>query len=147
MTRPAVLDEGTIPTQRRYSPRLVEFVRRLGEHGYRTCEAEAAVAKLGVAPRPSRDTIKRWLDPDREEAMRMARRKGNLPGPRPRVAWTWQRRLERMRTLRELGLSFTALAAVMNHDYGLELTESKVRGIFNDIVSEKTVRKLMGAKS
>jgi len=128
---------------RRYPPRLVEFVRRLGEQGYRVCDARAAVAKLGVDPLPAERTIKRWLDPDFAEADRMSQRRGRLPGPQPRKRWTWQRKLERLRELRALGISLAAVAKVMNHDYALRLTPENVRHLIADDYPEDSVERLM----
>lgn len=129
--------------RRRYPPKLIEFVRRLGEQGYRTVEAEAAVRKLGTDPMPTRETIHRWLDPDYWEAHRMKQRKGSLPGPRPTHSHTWQRKLERLRELRSIGLTYKAVALVMNHDYGLILTEDSARAVCTERFPDDSLKEVM----
>lgn len=132
------------PRTRRYPLRLIAFVGKLGEQGYRTSQALALLGKMGVDPLPARETVKRWLDPDFAEADRMRQRKGLLPGPQPQRKWTWQRKLQRLHQLSGLGISYEAVARVMNHDYGLTLTCDQVRRIENGTTSsDDSLRALM----
>lgn len=126
-----------------YPTKLIEFTRRLGEAGYRTCDAQAALAKRGY--RPSRSTVKRWLNPELWEAERMAKRKGGgvLPGPVPGMNWAWQRRLKRLHELREVGLSFRACADLMNHDFGLQMTKEHSESVVKGQLSLESIRVLM----
>jgi hypothetical protein len=119
---------------------VIEFARRLADRGADCSRVRTALAKRGYSP--SRNTVKRWIDPDFAEATRRGKRRGGRPGPHPRK--TWRRRLERMEELRALRISYRSIAALMTHDFEhVELTENQVRAIFNGQTSERTIRQLL----
>jgi hypothetical protein len=123
-----------------YPPRVIEFARRLHERGADVGRIRVALQKRGHCP--SRNTVKRWVDPDFAEATRRGKRRGGRPGPHPRK--TWRRRLERMQELRDLGVSYPSIAAVMSNDFeGVELDGRQVRSIFQGDVNEANIQRLL----
>jgi hypothetical protein len=123
----------------RYPVKVMRFAQRMDEEGKTNAEIRAGLARLGYWP--SRDTVVRWVDPEHAEYTRVRQRRGRRPHISRRRAWRY--RLDRLRALRELELSYTALAKLMNFDFGLELTEHQVRSILREWVGERTVQRCL----
>lgn len=140
------------PTQT-YPPRITEFARRLYADGEgRTInEIRAALAKRGY--HPGRDTVLYWVDEDFREALLMGQRhRRRRGGPhRPPRRKAWHRRWERMEELRNLGLCYRSIAALMSHDFeDLDLSADQVRYMLKGDVDARTMRRNLwpqGAKA
>lgn len=121
-----------------YPMRVVEFARRCAEFNYSVNQIQIALAKQGH--RPSWSTIKCWVDPEYAEERNIKRRRG---GPGRSAKRVWRRRRERLEQLRGAGLSFGAIARVINLDYGLTLTAENVRGILTNRLVPPNQRALL----
>lgn len=100
--------------------------------------------ELGRKPNPT--TIRKWVDPDYYESVRMRERTGGVSGPNRFK--TWKLRLERMRELREkVGLSFRAIADLMSHDFEVDLTAEQAERILTGRVCEGTTKRLLWPQS
>lgn len=108
----------------RYPAKCHIFARRLWDDGRTIPEIREALAKVGY--HPTRDAVVRWVDPERHEAYKARQRLNNAAaGVKVKSAWWAKRR--RMRQLREAGLSYSAIAKVMNLDYGTDLDAERAR--------------------
>lgn len=130
---------------RRYPVKVVEFARRLHEDGRSITDIQLALGRLGH--RPARSTVMFWVDPDYREIHNLRTRLRAYPHGRQRQqrkAW-WMKR-QRMEELRSAGLSFTAVANVMNLDFGLALNHEQARGILNGTLADASTRALLEGK-
>lgn len=131
------------PTGRRYPANVSEFARRLREDGRSYDEVIHALVRRGY--RPSKSTVIYWCDPTFRERHNLKQKRRLYPSGKAnnvRAADTaWWAKLRRMRKLREAGLSFTAVAAVMNLDFDLELDTEAARAILSDRLKKSTIRK------
>ncbi len=131
------------PSSPTYPGNVREFARRLHEqNGWTGYRIRLALKLRGYTPLPAEATIKGWIDEDYREERNRRRRKGR-PFPRTRMR-AWRGRLERMRELREIGISYTAIAALMSHDFEeIDLSEEQVRSILQGKVQQQTVQRLL----
>lgn len=117
---------------------VVARARTLHEAGWRCGEIPAILHReLGVCPHEV--TVRRWIDPDYAEAQKLSKERSG----RQMRKWGWRSRLRRLRELREIGLSFSAIAALMSHDFGLELSERQAEAIAKGTCIEATVKRLL----
>lgn len=126
-----------------YPANLREYARRLHqENGWSPYRIRKAMLLRGIDPLPSEHAVRSWVDDDyREEHLLRSRRFGP---PGPRKVHTWRLRLARMEELRGIKLSYTAIAALMSHDFeDIELTEEQARSILQGKVHWKTARRLL----
>jgi hypothetical protein len=132
-----------------YTANVREFARRLHEqNGWGVAEIRAALSKHGHLP--AHNTVLCWIDDDYCEERRergrieMRRRNGSGPGKlRQRRVNPWDSRLDRMRDLRGIGLSFRAIAALMSHDFGVDLTANRVEYLLKEKPKTRTVKRLL----
>jgi hypothetical protein len=92
---------------------------------------------------PSRNSVRRWIDPDYAEAEREKKRKGKPQCAKRRKAW--RMRLDRMRELREdVGLSFESIAALVSHDFpGVSISDQQAERILGGQLTERTTARLL----
>lgn len=111
------------PWQRRHTMATVTLARTMygdGE-GWTPTEIMRYLHEQGIDV--SMQTVRRWVIPGEDErrkaeaAARRARKRRNANGPL----------LERMRELRGAGLTFTAVAKVIDLDYGVTITTEQCR--------------------
>lgn len=133
-----------------YSANVVEFARRLhAENGWSAHRIRKALIARGYSP--AHNTVLCWIDADyaarRREDTRLAMRRrcgGGHGAPGPRRLHLADRRLQRMRELRSLRISYRSIAALMSHDFeDLELSAEQVRSIFRGQTSAKTIKKML----
>ena len=137
----------TAPSHGRHKPNpsypsnIREFARRLYDDGeYTAYGIRKALIKRGVRPVPSENTILCWVDPDYREARRASERRGGRPGPKR--ARAWEARLDRMRELRRLRISYRQIAALVSHDFDLEIGTEQVRSILKGETRQATIKRL-----
>lgn len=136
-------------TATRYPVRVVEFARRLYETGKTISEVREALRKRGYTP--AKMTVIHWCIPELRDSHNAKKRYGVYAscrgrGPRTRRKPAWMAIRERLRHLRSLGLTFTAITALANDDYGLSLTVEQTRAILNDTLHPVSVRKLLSGQ-
>lgn len=103
-------------SQVRYSSRVAGRARQLAGQGLTPTRIQTVlVVEMGV--RPALTTIMRWIDDEYRE------RRCLEQAVRARA----RRLYERMVTLRQAGLSYSAIAAVVVVDEGVSLTGEQVR--------------------
>lgn len=96
--------------------------------------------------RPSVPSVRRWIDPDYAETERFARARGGHLKPRQRRKM-WRLVYDRMCELRfEAGLGATAIAKLLTHDFGADVTPEQVRHMTEGNVSERTMRRQLWPK-
>lgn len=113
---------------RRHTAGKVAEARRMFEAGWTVREISGIIETSEL-------TTRRWVDPAfaarRAETENAARRRyeAHLTGGRFQTApqRTPEFRAERMLALRDAGLSFNAIATVINFDFGTQLTGDNVR--------------------
>ena len=119
----------------RHSMPLVREARQLGRAGWTPHQIAGIFRKRGVDPCPPPNTIRYWLrggldmekqrELDRRHKARVrAERSGGRIVSR---AATPEFKVARIRGLRELGVSYAAIAKVMTFDFGERITEKQVR--------------------
>lgn len=115
-------------------------VIELYEAGWLPAEIQELLRQEGIEPAPSRNTIWAWTHPRKAE--KQARR--DLAKTRrwrtERASFSWpgvrgpEWKLERMRRLRDTGLSYAAIAKVMSFDFpSAPLTASQVEGVLRGL--------------
>lgn len=136
-----------------YPANVREFARRLHhDNGWTVSRIIAALAKRGH--HPAHNTVLAWVDEDyaeaRRRATRIAMRRKNGGGPgrlTRRRQHPADMRLQRMRDLRSVGLSYRAIAALLSFDFeDVEISAEQVRAIFNGRLSQSTARQLVYPK-
>jgi hypothetical protein len=128
----------------RYSTAYVTRARELYGAGWTNCAdlSRKLEGELGRAPSPT--TIRKWCDLDYAESVRIRERRGGRPGPNRFK--TWKLRLERIRELRNLGLSCEAIAKVVAHDFSLSLDGGAVERMLRGEMQEPTIARLLWPK-
>lgn len=133
------------PPRRRqpsYPPKVVEFARRMYEGGKKPPEIKVALERHGYSP--GLTTIRYWVDDELRANHMRKKRDGLYPSwrlnARERRIPVWEARRRRLVELREVGLSFSSIAKVANHDFGLELTTEQVRGMINRTLHSQSIR-------
>lgn len=128
-----------------YPANVREFARRLYGHGYTAYRIRKSLIARGYDPAPSQNTILCWVDDEYREIQRLNQRRFLPAGPKRAKAW--EARMDRMCALRDTGLSYRSIAAVMSLDFeDVELSEHQVRAIFNAETSNRTIRRLLWPK-
>jgi hypothetical protein len=136
--------------RKEYPANVVELARRLHERrGWSAHRIRKALMTRGHSP--AHNTVLAWIDPayaaQRREDTRLAmrRRNGGGDGASPRRRrHPADRRLQRIRDLRALGVSFRSIAAIVSHDFAdVDLDAEQVRGILNGTISTATTRRLL----
>ena len=123
-----------------YPMTVVNRARELYEAGWNCTEiARLLTRENGHAPHPT--TIRKWADPDYAEVCRMRRQIGGVSGPNREK--TWQRHLRRIRELRSLRISYRSIAALMSHDFGLDLTADRVEYLLKKNPETSTVERML----
>lgn len=93
----------------------------------------------------AQSTLKRWADPEfhRAEIERAARngRQRRATNRRPAACYTEEFKVERMRELRDRGLSFAAIGQVAAVWWGDELPDDAVSRILGSIDGRRAYRK------
>jgi hypothetical protein len=123
-----------------YPANVREYARRLYcDFELSPYEIHNRMLRLSIDPCPVPSTIRRWADPDYCEAERQGRRRGGRPGPDRKVK-TWRLRLERIKELRAVGLSWEDVSRVMNLDFDLSLSRTQVRMYAEGRVGDRILR-------
>jgi hypothetical protein len=132
-----------------YPMNVVTFARRLHEqNGWEAGRIRKALIARGHSP--SHNTVLCWIDEDyadmRRERNKLEhrRRRGGLRS-KPRHT-PWGCRLTRMEELRAAGLSYGAVAKVMELDFEVTLTRDQSERILKGMVSGRTIRRLLWPK-
>lgn len=137
---------GKDPRSRRYPANIMNLAQRMyanGE-GWTPTQIRRYFRDHGMTPVPSRTTIELWVKPEAAEEYRRQRSNRNRitdqsvteqPTDSPKT------RIRRMRALREAGLTYTGIAAVMNLDYGISITSETARYLLGQNPSGNTIRK------
>jgi hypothetical protein len=123
-----------------HSTAVVARARDLAAAGWNATDIARRIPKEFPGIAPAATTVRRWIDPDYAERQRVREQVG---GPKMR-RWGWRRRLDRVRALRDAGLTHRAVAAVMGLDFGLDLSEQQVESLVNEKVSEQGARAALG---
>lgn len=130
---------------RRYPVNAIEFARRLYDDGKTIAEVRAALARHGYYP--SHKSVVHWCEPEVREAFNLRRNHKLWPRDQRRRRETeWQVKRERMERLREAGLTFSAIAKVINLDFGLELDAEQARGILRGRIGSQATRLLLSGE-
>jgi intein-encoded DNA endonuclease-like protein len=133
------------PTGTRYNANVTEFARRLYEdENYSVNEVVEALGRRGITP--SRSTVLYWCDADAREAHNTKRVALYPDSRRRRREASWEVKLRRMRELREVGLSYEAIAKLSRHELGLDIDGETVRTILRGRVSMATAKKRLSVR-
>lgn len=118
--------------------------RELHRSGWENCSEIARILEREMGRCPGQTTIRRWVDEDYAEVVRMRQRRGGVCGPARQK--TWHLRLARIEALHGIGLTHDAVAKVASLDFDLELTEDDVGHLVRGEVSDEGVRRLLYPK-
>lgn len=129
------------PQANRYPPKVIRYARELWERGRGIEEIRQTLGRYG--PVPSWSTVRRWVDDDYAQAVRLKNRLGARTGRRVPAETVVPFLLRRMTDLRAAGLSFADIAAVLRLDLGLRLTDNQVRYIVRGQTSRESVALLL----
>lgn len=122
--------EAAAPTARRYPPKVMRYARELWERGRSIEEIRQRVAPYAGAT-PSWAAVRRWVDDDYAEAIRLKNRLRMRKGTQ-HCETASEVVAKRVMALRQAGLSFTSIAAVLRLDFGIEVTSEQVRWAVRD---------------
>jgi hypothetical protein len=111
------------------------------EAGWTNCTEIARKLERELGRRPGQSTVRRWVDPDYAEVVRMRQRRGGVCGPSRRT--TASMRLDRLASLTGLGLSLADVAKVANFDFGTSLTGSDVEFLLGAEFSDRDLKRLL----
>lgn len=133
---------GSDPRGTRHTMPTIREVQRLAGQGHNPTQIQALLKANGT--HVSRDAICRWTIPgyaEERDASR-TRRKREARGDIRALGPTTGARYARMRQLRSAGLTFTAIAVVMNLDYDLEVSSETVRYLLSTKPTSVTARNI-----
>ena len=125
----------------KYSTAYVSRARELYEAGWTNCADLSRKLERELGRPPSPTTIRKWCDPDYAEACRIRERVGGVSGPNRFK--TWKLRLERIRELRGLDLSYESIAKVVAHDFALTLDGPAVERMLRGEMQEPSIQRLL----
>jgi hypothetical protein len=119
---------------------VVNRARKLADAGWNAAQIARRIPTEFPGIEPAQTTVRRWVDPEYAERQKTRHRVG---GSKARK-WGWRRRLDRARDLRSAGLTYSAIAAVMRLDFGLDLSEQQVERLVNERITERGARAVLG---
>lgn len=123
---------------RSHDAALMARARELHQAGWKCGEISRLLdSEFGV--KPHEVTIRRWVDPDYAEAQKRSTRTSE-PAMRK---WGWKSRLRRLQQLRAVGLSCSAVVAVLALDFDVDLTERQVEAIEKKTCPDRTMKLLL----
>jgi hypothetical protein len=114
----------------------------LFDSGWTNCSELARLLEAELGRRPAHSTIRRWVDPDFAEVVRIRQRRGGICGPTRRLSA--ELRLERLLALAGAGLADLDVARVLNLDFGLRLTADNVEYLRDAEPSAAVAKRLLG---
>lgn len=117
---------------KRYPARYHEYARRLYQDGgYTVPEVIEKLAERGVTP--ARSTVIGWCRPEVRDAHNLKQKRRLYPsGRRKQRQLSWWAKARRARDLRDVGISYSAIAKVLALDFSLDLTAEQVRYALSD---------------
>lgn len=133
----------------RHTTGTVLAAKQLYEAGWPPPSIARILQERGVDPAPHVRTIRLWVVPG-EADRRAARRRDSRQRLQAATAVVGQGRyqsarlrLERLRRLRDAGMSYSALAIIAHVDFALEVTDENVRYLLNTSPKPSTIAKYL----
>ena len=113
-----------------YPAKVVRFAQELHANGRSIDEIREACGKYG--PTPAWSTVREWIDPDyRHRRIVRDRTRWRRLHPEQKPEEVSEIIARRMQQLRDAGLSFRSISAVVELDFGVTLDHERVRYAFN----------------
>jgi hypothetical protein len=145
MSTATAAEHGRHKANPRYPANIREFARRLYQSGWSAYKIRQNLIARGYDPVPSQNTILCWVDDEYREIQRLNQRRFRPAGPKR--ARAWEARLDRMRQLRDAGLSFSSIAIVMTLDFeNVDLSTEQVRYMLKGHAKTATIKRLLWPK-
>jgi hypothetical protein len=123
---------------------VVKRARDLHEAGWNFTDVGRIIGReTDGVHRPTRNAVRSWIDPDYAEGERLRRRTGR---PRKSRRKGWRFVFDRVEEMRELNISYRAIAVLISHDFDLSLDEEQVRSMLQGRMRESTMARLLWPK-
>lgn len=124
---------------RRHSTKTMKLVRDMAAAGWTPTQIQRYLSSQGVDP-PHENTIARWSSDERQDRVNRRRVEARRYRARKRdwhnlsARWCerdWKDRMIELRT--DAGLTCSAIARLLRHDLGVDITEEQVRSLVGNL--------------